>query len=552
MTQYKGFMKFWRWTIFHTKESDFKKFIWVFTLARILALIIAIPISIKFIPFSSFICKWWEWMIIPFVFYISLRLYWEWIKAIWKFLKEDIIVHYIFLILIPIGIIVGGYHLFLGDLSIPCLGISGTIVQESTISNKKQSDIKVEDGNNVILGYAGSLNENRLTVEKLNGFYASIFTAIAVIGAIAGLSGWRKIKESMEQVKIIKEIKDDIEFIHEKREHTEWIEKKFKDISNQNLESLDLSSSDDRNKLEKIKKYVTKDVSDSSWLELIYAYNLIDKKCSDFIIREQNLDQAQKILEYLDYRIIPDKSYLETQMRHIKGQVYWNKYLQYSNKYNFFMSDPDDFEKYKSDEVEKARVQALECLEKAADSYKVLLDNENDYRRSNMNIDEAKGNYAMIFIELYKYLSTKNYCKVFGDVFSRILENHQIRSYKPTDELTVKIEDLVEYWFSKITHKTFNHQWDLARIRYYKWIFRERNLKSKGDFKQFKITKDDIDKIEKKHLIDMRHSICPSEKINEKLFRYQIEKEQKEFQGKGFPGHPTIVKDLEDEVKKVV
>jgi len=404
-----------------------------------------------------------------------------------------------------------------------------------------------------------------LNVSNLSAFYAALFTVIAVIVAIVGVLGWRVIgdykkdfekhkqeteevvKEARGNIKQYEEIKRDVEFIHQKREHTQWIESKFKDISNQNLESLILSSQKDRERLKKIKDHVIQDIKDCSWLELIYAFTQIDEK---------NLDQAEIILKYLECRVILDESYLETQMRHIKGQLYWKKYQNYSDKYNFFMNNSG---KPKPDE--NVYKQALECLKNAEDSYKILLDKEEAYGR-NMNFDEARGNYAMVLIKKAKLNTTKKYFSDYYKIFASLKslqEDFLMLDKSPLNEAKTLI--------NKNINKSFYHLWDLARIKYYTKLFlkmekiyssrcniKDKNIKTRQifltrqDMKSISITLSDLNEI----IDEFVNNICSGEKIDEHLFYRQIEKEQREFCEKGFPGKEELIKRLKKEIKQLV
>ncbi len=128
---------------------------------------------------DSFILR----VLIISILYLICRIYWSWIKSVWKFFKKDGIIRYFFLIIIPIAIIVVSYQYW---FHIPML----------------------------------SSNCKSITVNQLNGFYASLFTAIAVLIGIVGLSAWRTVKK-------LKEIEDKVAFLHKKKDLADWARQLF-------------------------------------------------------------------------------------------------------------------------------------------------------------------------------------------------------------------------------------------------------------------------------------------------------------------------------------
>ena len=487
-----------KWLIFQKKEKDYEK-TWGLMFARLIVAIIVIPICIKFIPFEDLYKQWLGIILILFICYILISLYWEWIKAIWKFLKEDTIVHYIFLILIPIGIIIGGYHLFLGDLPIPFLGINVN---------------------------ANSLDENHLTVVKLNGFYASLFTAIAVIGAIVALSGWRTVKESKEQTKKLKTVEKVTEFTHKRKQYIEWIQEKFKGLSSKNIDEIDLSDYDDKKRLNDIKEYVEKDIHDNSWLEFFCAYNLITKKNNGKEEQQKSLNKAESIMNYLEIRVIKDKTSSDWQYHHIRGQLYTQKYLTIVKSINFFKST-DPRLKIKDDLTDECK-EAISCLYRAFKAYNTIYSQNKDYREAN-NTDESLGNLALILIELYKFEKANNLDLESRETFT------EIKSKLKTDSFLKKANFIIE---KEIEKTSFNQYWDLARCKYYLDV----DVFSKEDSSRWN-TKD-----EKEFITNMKNTFS---KEYGNLFFEQIIKEQKEFEGHGFPGSSELVNDLIIVLKKI-
>lgn len=429
-----------------------------------------------------------------------------------------------------VGLIIGLCHIWLGDILWPpaeIKPITFEIITKSVESDSlSQVDYqKILDNNyNQIKSFKELLstikteNQNsyyKITklesqgVSRLSAFYGTLFTAIAVIVAIVGLIGWRTIKDykkdfedhkietgkTVEEARVkieeYKEIKMDTEFIRKKRQHIDWIEKKFKGLSNKNIESMDLSSPEDQKNLTEITDYVTKDIYDCSWLELIYAYNLIYDLRKDSDALRQNLDQAEIILNFLKCRAIPDNPYLKAQFLHIYGQLYFQNYLLISKEFNLFNSTDDDLIK---DDGEKIKC-AEDYIEKSYEKYKSLIDNKR--LSDNINRNETLGNIALNRIELYK-----------------IRKANKKPEIKLLDEAMSHLKEIGKIKFS------FNQLWDYYRVLYY--LNDKKNRFVEENFKK-----------------DLKRK--PKKKKELQSFIQQIIKEQREFKDKGFPGDEKFI-----------
>lgn len=333
-----------------------------------------------------------------------------------------------------------------------------------------------------------------LSVSNLNGFYAALFTFMAVIAGIFGFVGWKNIRDLRTKLTEFSEIEKDVEFLKEKDNYVQWIEERFRDISNQNMEKLDFTK-DDKNEFSKIKNYVVKNNDGECWLALIYAYQLI--------FEDKNMEVAKSIMASIDIKlscsIDPNKSYLRAQFYHIFGQLYFQNYLLISNEYNLFNSTNVDLKEDNGEKIECVEI----YIENSYKKYKILLDNER--LSDNINRKETLGNIALNRIELYK-----------------IRKANKKPEIKLLNEAMEYLDEIGKIKFS------FNQLWDYYRVLYY--LNNEQYRFVEEDFKN-RIK----DNIKKKDI---------------QLFIQSIRKEQSEFRDNGFPGSRDIVNDLEKEVKK--
>ncbi len=333
-------------------------------------------------------------------------------------------------------------------------------------------------------------NSEYLSVSNLNGFYAALFTFMAVIAGIFGFVGWKNIRDLRTKLDKFSEIERDVEFLKEKGDYVQWIEERFRDISNQNLEKL-VFTKDDKNEFSKIKNYVVKNNDGECWLALIYAYQLIFSE-------DKNLEVAKSIMASIDIKlscsIDPNKPYLRAQFYHIFGQLYFQNYLLISNEYNLFNSTNVDL---KEDNGEKIKCVEI-YLENSYKKYKILLDDER--LSDNINRKETLGNIALNRIELYK-----------------IRKANKKPEKKLLNEAMKYLDEIGKIKF------TFNQLWDYYRVLYYldneQYRFFEKDIKRK-----------------------------PKKKEEFQSFIQSIIKEQSEFKGEGFPGSDEIVKNLEDKI----
>jgi hypothetical protein len=422
--------------------------------------------------------------------YILIILYKAWIKKLWYFLQKDSIIHYIFLALIPAVIIFYGYQYIVGKSSI----------QDNLAKNKQivQTDITLK-------------NDYDEIIDRLNGFYASLFTAIAVIAAIIALGAWKTVKELREKLEKFKKIEDDVEFLRKKKDLAEWVQDKFeKDVDKKILSSItfDLTREEEKN-LKEIKEQILRETTDDSWLKLVYAKELLKEKQKNKITEEDEFIKIENIFNFIEnIDLLKEDSEIPELLYHMKALMYW---IWYDNKKSDFIRKngyPEkklpwvenwwkEYESESKDEnKDKSKVEnkykRIELLKKSVVYYEKAIKIYS--KKKGINPDETLGNLSVVLIELSKF--------------------------KNNDEKTKKREYLDQALdhLKKIKKETFNTHWDKARVLYYL------------DSKKFKtqIVKL-LDKAERESVEDK----------DKKFFKNGIENERKEIYldgPSGFPG----------------
>jgi|GEM_PF-2217975 len=364
----------------------------------------------------------WRYAIFVGFIYILIILYKAWIKRIWNFFQKDSIIHYIFLAIIPAIIIFYGYHSI----------YKGKTGFSPTIESKAPKEVAQEYDE---------------IIDRLNGFYASLFTAIAVIGAILALGAWRTIKELKEKLEKFKEIENDVKFLKEKKNLAEWVQDKFeKDADKRILTSVsfDLKEEEEK-KLKEIEKQIHKEIKDDSWLKLVYAKQWMEEKQKNKLSKEDDFLKIENIFEYIEKMdLLKENSEIPQLSSHLKALMYWFWYeykkFEFIRKHNDKDNIPWVEKWWKEDEGDrKVEYKRIELLEKAEKYYKKTLD---QYKKNEEeNVDETLGNLGVVLIELSKFKDKE-------DERKKCLEN--------------AFENL-----EKVIEKTFNTHWDKARVLYY-------------------------------------------------------------------------------------
>lgn len=216
-------------------------------------------------------------------------------------------------------------------------------------------------------------NEKYLTISTLNAFYGSLFTAFAVLTAILGLSIWKtktKLDEKLEKLKIIEK---KVTFLYKKKELAEWSKAIFDNEENDISSSSELKlTSDDKKKLNEVKDYITNEITDDSWLQIIIAKELF----------KTHPEKALRLLRYIEKRdLFDEKSTIEAVLYHLMGL--FNKEI---------------FDKFKD---KRPREKLNKYLEDSIEYYKKALN-------CSENRNETHGNLAIVRIEQYVFNTSRD------------------------------------------------------------------------------------------------------------------------------------------------
>ena len=418
--------------------------------------------------------------------YILIILYKGWIRKLWDFLMKDSIVHYIFLGLIPAAILFYGYQYV------------------HVNSSKTNFDVRPANGKSIVQTEMTVKQEYDEIIDRLNGFYASLFTAIAVIAAILAFGAWRTIKELREKLESYKKIEEDVKFLKEKGELAKWIQKEFdKDDDKRILSSISFEdlNEEDQAKLKKIEKKIPDEVTDDSWLKLVYAKQLMESKKR--VAGEDDFKKIEHILTYIEGReLFKEDSKIQTRLHHLIGLMFWLWYKE--RKSTFIIENKKNksnalWKKWWKDEIYKKDARSYsgtDLLEKSIESYKYTILLLEKKKKADDDEDETQGNLAVVYIELSK---------------SKDREEN-------LEKAIIHLE--------KVKRKIFHTHWDHARALYY--IDPQKN---KDECKEF--LEKAADAIETKK--------------DKKFFFDTMEAEINEigmFVKKGFPGEQELITDL--------
>lgn len=457
--------------------------------------LILIPI-IAFILFPI-LTKPWFWLLFG---YIIIVIYKAWIKKVWEFLQKDSIVHYIFLAIIPAVIIIYGYQYV--HVGIPAVNSNpAKPANEQKSENAGKSSMLPAD-----ITAKEQISQYDEIVDRLNGFYSALFTAIAVIAAVFGIGAWKTINALKEKLENFKKIEDDVEFLRKKSDLAEWVQGKLeKDVDKKILTSIsfNLTIEEDK-KLQEIKKQILKETTDDTWLKLVYAQQLLEELKNTKSTEEHEFEKIKKIFDYIESRdLFEEDSEIPQLLYHYKGLLF---FFWYQNKKFEFIRVSQDKNKpwgewWEKEKVSKNESPRMKLLEDSVKYYEKAIDLAN--KKLLKNIDETMGNLAVVLIELSKF------------------------KYKNGEKAQTLKSALTH--LRNIKNRTFNTYWDKARALYY--CNAENNKEE---------IKKDLDKAEK--MIDN-----PKDK---KFFEDEIENERKERDIVEYPGFPGEKEEVEVDKNK--
>ncbi len=231
--------------------------------------------------------------------------------------------------------------------------------------------------------------ESYLTVSTLNAFYASLFTAIAVLITIVGLFAWKKISELSEKLTKLRKIEEKVNFLHQKKDDAAWVKNKF-DENELNIASSKLNlNKEEKRRFIEMQKHLLSDITDNSWLEIILAKKFLEGK---------EYGKAFKLYDFIQKRdLLDSNSKIESVLYHLLGQLYTDYYFQ-----NIKGQKDDKINKI-NDENEQITIK--EHLNICIEYYKRSLKMRKEQQVAN---DETLGNLAVVLIEASKLESNSN------------------------------------------------------------------------------------------------------------------------------------------------
>lgn len=433
-------------------------------------------------------------------------LYKPWIINLWIFFKTDVIVHYIFLAIIPAAVIFIGYQsLFNGKYTAGNTGLSKTESQENPQKTAQEYDE---------------------IIDRLNGFYSSLFTAIAIIAAILALGGWRTVREMKDKLEKFKEIEDKVDFLHTKHQLALWVQDVFDndDREKKNLlsSSLPIEKPDDRKKYNEIETHLKIEATDDAWLKIIYTKNLLklieylkddrEKKCL--------FTRIEKLYAFIEAQdLFKENSGLIGILPHLQGQLHWEqyKYLKENEKKSIPSSTPGqkplyDLTKWYTipSNSDSHRIPSVLNLKKAIEYYNRAIVSLKDKPK-----EETYGNLALALIELSRFRRKGDEKTPFkiGDI----------------PEITTNFEcDDAQKCLESKKDPDFNTYWDKARYYYYQ--------------------ENTAEEVYKNLLLEAADNV--EFKDEKRLFLRFLEQEINEngpwAKKRGFPGNDSIVKEVKD------
>lgn len=297
-----------------------------------------------------------------------------------------------------------------------------------------------------------------------------------------------------------------------------------KDAEKKIISSTELPiSRDEEKEYEEIKELILKEVTDDSWLKIVYAKRLVEQakrpiqniksfsdkkpeKKQEIFSEIQNIyKRVDKIFNFIESRDLfkPDSD-IEMNLHNLLGQLYLERYRVQKLEFQTKFQDENKDIPWKEWWMKKQD-------EKEQESYALLISSEIYYRnaleiteKKNEDENETLGNLALVLIELSKFLQNSDKTDIL----------------KETKKLLERIDD-----------KDFNWYWDSARVLYY--LDPDENDKRIRD-----LLNDTVREIDNKKDRDFFFKIIKEELneiIDEKL---------------GFPGDKEIIEKLKKDLSK--
>lgn len=357
------------------------------------------------------------------------------------------------------------------------------------------------------------VSEDDLTVSKLSDFYASLFTAIAVIFAIIALLSWRSLnnkilesqqlindtkKQNNDQIEELKQtlnnaikeygkLQGDVKLLRQKQIYAQWVQEKL------DLEDIEMSfnwnfSIQDKTEIIKYYRNYAKEQEENVLVGISIAKYLMSEGIDKF----GEVEGIYKVLEA--NTVLPDYSVVKPLLYHFLGQY---QKIRYDNL------------KENSENVVKLK----ELLFNSRRYYNLSIKFSNEVRQ-----ERSKENLAVVLIELGKV-----YLKEFIMTQDNDKKVEAHNCFRDANKILLSEKK-----------KDINTYWDQARIEFYtSEMIRNENVNS--DLLRV------IDKIKTKE--------------ESRIFVEKLRMEVKEFEtlGRmGFPGDNDIIDSIEEKLKNKI
>lgn len=456
-------------------------------------------------------------LIIPL--YFIFRVYYDWMKNVWNFLKKDSIVKYIFLVIIPIAIYCVGFYLWFEEF--PNFKKIVNLFKNGNKSNISQS------------------NEASI-ISQITAFYSTLITALAVVAGIAGLVSWKAFSEWREKINKISIIEKDLEKLLKKKELADWVKDQFQgDKSSDGKQEmiLDYSGPEKANKIGEIKNFLDDDGISEMWIKLYYLQFYLQKNKGSLIAEGFGIIEKNYKSITVPY---PEKhKELIGRLYHQQGLLYWNWFTKVRSDYF------EDIEKKKDATPEtigeffslihETEYTPLDLLNLSFHYYeKAYVTFNSEYQDASSQVKE---NIIIPLIEKLKYFpyfKSHDYQIDLGrcSKLQCLNKKNELRAESNEPEEKTELEKTIDKYLNKGDSNDLNHYWDSARYEYYSQLLK----KDCG--------------IEFTKIEELLNKAVKKSKLKSEPPKFFIERFEKEINelpyGTGFPGNQDLHKEILD------
>lgn len=311
--------------------------------------------------------------------------------------------------------------------------------KDKTSAGNKDELQKVFSLINRINEKQNSFYSNYISIERLSGFYETLFAIMAIFLALVGFTGWSSISDLKQKLRKFEDVEKRVEFLYRRKELAEKVKLQFDIERKEYTFALDMDN-DERIEFGEIKDYIINEHEDHTWLELFIAHELVTV--------DHNFNEAEKIYNFIEFRNLFGNSRLEALLYHFKAQLYQSQFSAELNlldlyKRDNFLEQNQIYDAFVDYEINQNNVVQLKnLLKKSIDYYEKALEAESDN-------DQTHGNLAVTQIAMFK--------------LERLFQNQTkywlIEANKHLNE--------VEKIKKKKGPLGYNFWWDKARVLYY-------------------------------------------------------------------------------------